>query len=143
MNVMQVAHGDVVPLWPVVGPLLQRAYDADPVGCSDTSLEQLKALLVAGVQRLLVVADEAGEIVCACTVSAVFLPNASIAFVTSAGGRFATDAHVQSQFRQWCIRSGFTRIQAQVRPSMARLMARVGYGEIGRVVDFDLMETPA
>ena len=143
VKVMQVAPGDVVAMWPVVGELLQKAYDADPVGCADTSLDQLKALLVAGVQRLLIAVRDEASIVCVCTVAPVYYPNASVAFVTAAGGRFGTDERVQEAFRNWARRSGFTRIQAQVRPSVARLAVRRGYTEIGRIVDFDLGKVQA
>lgn len=137
ISVQQVAPGDVVVLWPVVSPLLQRAYDADPEGCSDTSLDQLKALLVSGLQRLLV-GVENGEVICAATISPVYLPNASVAFITCAGGRGATDKQVQEQFRALCVRSGFTKIQWQGRPAMARMARRCGYREFARLVDFDL-----
>ena len=132
----EVGRHDVVKLWPQVEALLAMAFD---VTSPEFSLDQLKTMIVAGQQILLVAAGENG-IVGAATISPVYYPNETVAVVTCLGGRMVSDHKTFSQLRAWCETKSFTLIRGYVRESVSRLYHRLGFKETARVIDFDLKE---
>lgn len=131
VSVEQVSPMHVVAIWPRVEPFLARAL---VFAAGDYTIDQLKAFLVGGHQVLLV-ADNDGEIVGAATVCPIRYPNATVAFITSVGGRLISNQDLFTQLCDWCRGQGFTDIRGAVRESVARLYRqKFGFGDVYQIV---------
>jgi hypothetical protein len=84
------------------------------------STEQLKVMLVNGLQTLLV-ADDNGEFKGAATIAFENYPNDRIAFVTAIGGRMIANQEIWRQFENWCRANGCTKVRGFAFESVARL----------------------
>jgi len=76
---------------------------------------------------LLVAVDENQMIHGAMTVSFINYPMHRIAFVTTTGGKFIANPELLEQLKTLAKLHGATKIQANCRESMVRLLARAGF----------------
>ena len=134
MRLEQIQPQYVVQIWPDVEPLLEPAMAHSAGECS---LDQLKAMLVAGRQALLVFWDDQG-IHGALSVAPELYPNASIACVTACGGRAIANKENFDQLAAWCREHGHTRLRGFTFTPATRLWQRLGMQEIYRVMETTL-----
>lgn len=121
--------------WHRVEPFLAKSMS---FGRDEYTLDQLKVLILNGSQTLLVAVDESGDIHGAATVAFINYPNHRVAFITAIGGRLITNEDTFAQLRIYLITQGATKIQANVRPVMAKFSKRYGFNEIAALVEVKL-----
>ena len=127
MKVQHVPVEYIHQTWPLVEGYLQAVFDKTP-HTVDYTLEHLKAYLIQGSQVLLVVVDDKGVIHGAGTLQWVMFPGHRVAFLTTVGGRFIVSKENHDELTRWVQVHGGTKIQAGVRPSVARLLKqKAGY----------------
>ena len=133
-KLIQIIPQYVCQTWPDVEPFLGPAMEHS---AGEYSLEQLKGMLTCGQQSLLVFWD--GEKVRgAVTVATEQYPNATVAYVTSIGGRHIAVEENFQQLVTWCRGKGYTCIRGAAFPAVARLWQRFKAKEIYRVVEIKL-----
>ena len=117
MQVKQVPIEFIQHVWPKVEPMLDRAMKHS---AGEYNNDQLKVMLVNGLQTLLV-AQDGDEIVGATTIAFENYPNDRIAFVTSIGGYMIANQDCWKQFEAWCKSMGCTKVRGFAFESVARL----------------------
>lgn len=135
LNVQFVPVNYVNQIWLKVEPFLAKSMS---FGRDEYTLDQLKVLILDGSQVLLVAIDEDGGIHGAATVAFVNYPNHRVAFITAIGGRLITNEDTFAQLRLYFVTQGATKIQANVRPVMAKFSKRYGFNEIAALVEVKL-----
>jgi hypothetical protein len=113
-------------IWPLVEKYIAAAEEFDG---EDYTVEQIKVYLTTGQWVLVVAVDEQGAIHGAMTVTFINYPNDRVAFVTSTGGKLIINKDSLTQLKAIVQQMGATKIQAAVRPSMAKLLSRTGFYE--------------
>ena len=119
-TVRQVNSGFVQTIWPKIDGMIRKAMEHS---AGEYNTDQLKVLLVQGLQILLV-ADDGEKIHGAATVSFIDYPNDKIAFVTSIGGKMLANKDIWQQFETWCRAHGCTKVQGAAFDAVARLWKR-------------------
>jgi hypothetical protein len=109
--------------------------DAHKHGGGDYTLDQIRMYLATGTWLLLVATDEENKIHGAMTVSFLNYPNDRVAFVTTTGGKTICSEDTLLQLKELLKGMGATKIQAAGRPSMVRLLGRLGFNERYMVVE--------
>lgn len=95
----------------------------------DYTLDHVKTYLSTGQWVLVASLDEQKQFHGAMTLSFINYPNDRVAFVTTTGGKLIVDRDSIKQLKDLVKQMGATKIQAAVRPSMARLLRRTGFYE--------------
>jgi hypothetical protein len=103
--------------WPSVEGMLSNALRHS---AGEYNMDQLKSMLVMGVQHLLV-ADDGEQVRGAATIAFENYPNDRIAFVTAIGGRMIANMEIWKQFEDWCKSNGCTKVRGFAFDSVARL----------------------
>ena len=101
--------------------------ESQKYGGGDYNSDQVKVYLTNGQWLLLVAVDENNVIHGATTVTFNNYPNHRVAFITATGGKGIITKDVIEQLKNLMKLYGATRIRAAVRPSMERLLYRVGF----------------
>lgn len=135
MQIEQIHPNFVQKLWPVVGPMLERALVHSG---GEYSAEHLRMMLVRNEQVLLVaVSDE--KPIGAATVEFANFPNDRIAFITAIGGRMIAKQESFEQLKEWCRLNGCTKIRGAANEAVARLWKqRFDMKERYRIVEAEL-----
>ena len=99
------------------------------------NIDQLKGMLSSG-SKVLLVADDNGEIKGAAAISLDRWPNDHICFVMAIGGRLITSLDMFSQLEAWAKAQGCTKIQGAARESVERLWRqKFDFSERYRIVE--------
>jgi len=134
MRLEHVHPHHIASIWPSVEGFLA---DAMTHSAGEYNLDQLKAMLAAGSQTLLVLVGEKG--ICgAASVATENYPNACIAFVTAIGGRAIAKPEYFALIADWLRAQGYTAIRGAAFEAVARLWRRFNATEIYRVVEIPL-----
>ena len=132
-SVQLVGPGHIHAVWPIVRGLLNTAvinYDY-----ADYDVEHLKVLLVKEFQVLFVVLED-NNIVGAFTVEVITYPNHRVAHTTTMGGKGLFDKNTVSQYEEWCVSNGITKIRAYAQDAQARLFKmKLGLNVVSHVVE--------
>ena len=112
--------------------------DALKHGTDDYNIDQLKGMVCAGQQLLLVAVDEDLKVHGAATISFINYPNHRVAFITAIGGKLITGPDTFQQLCRVLGLQGATKIQGAVRPSMAKLCKKYGFNEVAALVEIKL-----
>jgi len=96
-------------------------------GGGDYSSEHVKVYLTTGQWMLVVAVDDNNVIHGAMTITFNNYPNHRVAFITATGGKGIITKDALKQLKEILKGLGATRIRSAVRPSMERLLYRVGF----------------
>jgi hypothetical protein len=132
LSLHHVALQHVHQTWPLVEHFIARAQEH---GGDDYTLDQIKMFVAQGQWVLVVAVDEEGKLHGAATVNFSNYPNDRIAFITFIGGKFIANQEILLQLKSMLQKMGATKIQAAVRPSMAKLLSRTGFKERYTIVE--------
>lgn len=130
LKVTPVGVNYVHQTWPLVKQFVVDTFTEGHVFPEETlpyKPEHVLQYLASGQWLLIVVLDEEGKIHGACTVSFINYPLHRVAFVTTYGGQFISNAEVMDQFKVLMKVHGATKIEAFCRDSMVRLLGRFGF----------------
>ena len=116
----------VAQAWPLVEKYIAASQEFDG---EDYTVEQIQVYLATGQWLLVVAVDEQGAVHGAMTVAFINYPSSRVAFVTSTGGKLIVNKNSLEQLKLIVKQYGATKIQAAVRPSMAKLLNRTGFYE--------------
>ena len=121
--------------WPVVGSLLDSAMSHSE---GELNAEDVRQMVEDGHAFVLVIV-QAGEIVAAGAVEVVGYPRYKVANIIAVGGKRVFLRRDEFQWLCMVARDmGCTKVQTYCRPSMARLLERLGMREAYRVMRCDL-----
>jgi len=118
--------------WPMVEKYIEDAQQYDG---GDYTVEQIKVYLATGQWVLIAALDEQNAFHGAMTMSFISYPNDRVAFATSTGGKMIINKDSLKQLKAIVQQMGATKIQAAVRPSMARLLSRTDFYERYMIVE--------
>lgn len=111
-------------LWPTLSKLLAPAYS---VGVDEYTLEQTRQMVAEGRWIMMVIVDkDKDEIQGAMVVNVFNRPNERVLFVQAIGGKKSVNDSIMSQLKTYAASVGASTIEAAARPSMVRLLGRVG-----------------
>lgn len=119
-------------IWPKVEAFIQKAMVHSG---GDYSMDQIRMYVNLGQWLLLVSTDEKNTIHGAMTISFIPYPNDRVAFVTTTGGTGICTADALRQMKNIVASMGATKVQAGARPSMVRMLRRLGFNERYTVVE--------
>ena len=124
-SVQHVPTEWVPRMWPTVAAFLAPAIQ---YAKGDYTLDHIQSYLSSGQWVLLVVVDDQSKRVDGAIAVSLFNRGAErVAFVTALGGRLISGAGELALLKAVLAGFGATIIEAATRPSVARLMARIGF----------------
>jgi len=133
---LQVVPLEWVPsTWPMVAAFLGSALEH---AHGDYTLDHVQAYVASGRWVLVVATEDGPTVVGAATVELFNRPADRVAMITAMGGRFVTTAECLVQLRGLMATLGATCIEAAVRDSVGRLLARLGFMEKYKIVGVTL-----
>ena len=135
MKVSYVPVEAVNRVWPSVERFIS---DGLSHSHGEYNAEHAKVYVTTGAWKLLVAADENGEVLGACTVEFFNRPNDRVAFITAIGGRLISNKDTFRQLGDVLRYFGATKIEGSARESIARLWKRYGFAEKYRIVEVSL-----
>ena len=118
IQVQIVSPDAVYSVWDKVKPFLEAAHHLD---FEYTTVEQIKLLLVKGIQNLFIGVDDTGEIVGAMVTEFINYPNERVLFITEIGGKGIVTEPLINQIEDWARQNGATRMCAWADAARARL----------------------
>jgi hypothetical protein len=118
--------------WPQVAAFVEKALKYSG---GDYTLDQIKMFVCMGTWLLLVSVDDENTIQGAMTISFQTYPNDRVAYVTTTGGKGICTADALSQMKNIVASMGATKVQAGGRPSMVRMLSRLGFIQRYMVVE--------
>jgi len=127
LQVRPVDTNYVQQVWPMVKPFIDEAMQKGgefPDWAAGYTADHIQMFLTSGQWLLVVVADEAGAIHGAATVSFINYPLHRVAFVTAIGGKLISSEDTFTQFSNLLKTRGATKIQGYGRPAIVRLWKR-------------------
>ena len=124
MNIRTVGHQYINQTWDLIEKYI---VESQQYGGGDYSSEHVKVYLTSGQWVLIVAVDEQNVIHGAMTITFNNYPNHRVAFITATGGKGIITKNSLQQLREILKSFGATKIRAAVRPSMERLLHRVGF----------------
>lgn len=127
-----IPTNNVSQIWNLVEKYIAASQQYDG---QDYTVDQIKVYLTLGHWVLVVAVDEQGGINGAMTISFINYPNDRVAFVTSTGGRLIINQDSLKQLKAIVQQMGATKVQAAVRPSMAKLLKRTNFYERYTIVE--------
>jgi hypothetical protein len=127
---IDVKHVNV--MWPYLEPYITLTIEES--GIHEYSAEQFKVRLIDGVWNALVAVDNENQIQGAAVVNFFNRPDARVGFIVAIGGKLITSPDTVEQLKMFMKQHGATKIEGNVRESVARLLARYGFKEKYRVV---------
>lgn len=132
LTIRPISTQYISQIWPLVEKYIAAA---EEFAGEDYTVAQIKVYLTAGQWVLIVAVDEQGAIHGAMTITFINYPNDRVAFVTSTGGKLIIKEDSLTQLKTIVQQMGATKIQAAVRPSMAKLLSRTGFYERYKIVE--------
>jgi len=124
MNIKTVGQQYISQTWDLIEKYI---VESQQYGGGDYSSEHVKVYLTNGQWVLIVAVDEQNVIHGAMTITFNNYPNHRVAFITATGGKGIITKNSLQQLREILKSFGATKIRAAVRPSMERLLHRVGF----------------
>jgi hypothetical protein len=124
MNIKTVGQQYISQTWDLIEKYI---VESQQYGGGDYSSEHVKVYLTSGQWVLIVAVDEQNVIHGAMTITFNNYPNHRVAFITATGGKGIITENSLQQLREILKSFGATKIRAAVRPSMERLLYRVGF----------------
>ena len=124
MNIKTVGQQYISQTWDLIEKYI---VESQQYGGGDYSSEHVKVYLTSGQWVLIVAVDEQNAIHGAMTITFNNYPNHRVAFITATGGKGIITKNSLQQLREILKSFGATKIRAAVRPSMERLLHRVGF----------------
>ena len=124
MNIKTVGQQYISQTWDLIEKYI---VESQQYGGGDYSSEHVKVYLTSGQWVLIVAVDEQNVIHGAMTITFNNYPNHRVAFITATGGKGIITKNSLQQLREILKRFGATKIWEAVRPSMERLLHRVGF----------------
>jgi hypothetical protein len=124
MNIKTVGQQYISQTWDLIEKYI---VESQQYGGGDYSSEHVKVYLISGQWVLIVAVDEQNVIHGAMTITFNNYPNHRVAFITATGGKGIITKNSLQQLREILKSFGATKIRAAVRPSMERLLYRVGF----------------
>jgi hypothetical protein len=124
MNIRTVGQQYISQTWDLIEKYI---VESQQYGGGDYSSEHVKVYLTSGQWLLIVAVDEQNVIHGAMTITFNNYPNHRVAFITATGGKGIITKNSLQQLREILKSFGATKIRAAVRPSMERLLHRVGF----------------
>jgi len=138
-RVMQVRPRDCHRVWNEVEPFVTAALDEANTGRRpEYGPDNVRSDIVLGRQHLFCLFGDDDKILGSATVSIVDYAFASVAVVTTIGGRIFADKEKLEQFEHLLRLHGATKIQGFVRPSVKRLWSRVGFTSTAEMVEKEI-----
>lgn len=141
LKVVPVSSEYVHQTWPLVKQFVIDTI-AEGIECPDEMLsykpEHVIQFLASKQWLLVVIIDEEAKIHGACTVSFLNYPLHRVAFVTTYGGHFVSNAETMEQFKALMKEHGATKIQALCRKSVVRLLGQFGFEPRNTMVEAPL-----
>ena len=133
MKQIQLVSPDFVcNLWDKIEPFFDASFKYSN---DDYNVDQIKMLLVNGVQKLLV-AVENDNIIGASAVEFINYPNQRVLHITSMGGKALIEPDMIRQFEEWAKSQGATKIRAFAQDAQARLYKmKMGLNTVTHVVE--------
>lgn len=105
----------------------------------DYTIDHLRVYLTQGTWRLIVAVDPRNNaIVGAASVELFNRPTARVALVTALGGAGLLNAETLSELKVLLASFGATTIECMARPSVVRLLQRLGFTEKYRMIEVKL-----
>ena len=120
-------------IWPTVESLLAPAYK---LGVNEYTLDQTKLLIMNG-QWVLTVITVGDKIQGAMVLNTYNRPNDRVTFIQAIGGRNSVNDEIMRQLKEYSARVGSTAIECAARPSMVRLL-----GKVGMEAKYTILEVP-
>jgi len=124
MNIKTVGQQYISQTWDLIEKYI---VESQQYGGGDYSSEHVKVYLANGQWLLIVAVDDNNVIHGAMTITFNNYPNHRVAFITATGGKRIITKNSLQQLREILKSFGATKIRAAVRPSMERLLHRVGF----------------
>lgn len=122
MKLQQVNPNYVCQLWDIIGPMLNSGL---PDNC-EYSIDQLKGMLATG-ERVLLVAENDGEIKGACAVSLQRHHNKFVCWIMSLGGSGGV-LFLATELESWAKSQGCTDMKAETSRGLSNIFkSRCGY----------------
>ena len=133
MKQIQLVSPDFVcNLWDKIEPFFDASFKYSN---DDYNVDQIKMLLVNGVQKLLI-AVENNNIIGASAVEFINYPNQRVLHITSMGGKALIEPDMIRQFEEWAKSQGATKIRAFAQDAQARLYKmKMGLNTVTHVVE--------
>ena len=133
MKQIQLVSPDFVcNLWDKIEPFFDASFKYSN---DDYNVDQIKMLLVNGVQKLLI-AVENNNIIGASAVEFINYPNQRVLHITSMGGKALIEPDMIKQFEDWAKSQGATKIRAFAQDAQARLYKmKMGLNTVTHVVE--------
>lgn len=122
-SVFEVSQEFIHSVWPSVE---QYIHNSVKYANGDITLDEVKSNIVHGNWIMYVALDTAGKCHGVAVVSFFNRINARVAYVVASGGRLLYDADTFAKFCELLRLRGATAMEAEVRDSMLRLLARRG-----------------
>lgn len=124
MKIQHVPVEWVPSVWPRVAAFIEAgvAYSQ-----GDYTVEHMQAFVTSGQQLLLVAVADDNTLAGAMTVQFFNRPTARVAFITSVGGTGILTRDTLAQLKAILAGFGATALEAAARPSVTRLLGRLGF----------------
>jgi len=124
MNIRTVGQQYINQTWHLVEGYIA---ESQKYGGGDYNTEHVKVYLTTGQWILIVAVDEDNVIHGAMTITFNNYPDHRVAFITATGGKGIITKDTLIQLKEIVRHFGATKVRAAVRPSMERLLYRVGF----------------
>lgn len=124
MKIQHVPVEWVPSVWPRVAQHIAASLEHAQ---GDYTLEHMQALVATGQQLLLVAVADDNSLAGAMTVQLFNRPAARVAFITAVGGTGILTRDTLAQLKAILAGFGATALEAAARPSMTRLLGRLGF----------------
>ena len=133
MKQIQLVIQDFVSrLWDKIEPFFDASFKYSN---DDYNVDQIKMLLVNGVQKLLVAVEDE-KIIGDSAVEFINYPNQRVLHITSMGGKALIEPDMIKQFEDWAKSQGATKIRAFAQDAQARLYRmKMGLNTVTHVVE--------
>lgn len=136
VTVKIVAPNNVYGVWADIESYLNASINTNTGSCT---LDQLKLLLVQGVQTLLVGTNENDKIVGAMTVEFINEPNDRVMLISNLGGHQIVNKETFDQVEHWARQNGATKARALAQEAQARLYKiKSDFNTVRMIVEKDL-----
>lgn len=132
LTVRPVTQDYVAQTWPLVEGFIAETL---PYSGDDYTLDQVRMYVTMGLWILLVSVDEQNQVHGAMTLNVFNNANHRVAYVTTTAGKGICSAEALEQVKLIMRDLGATKIQAGCRPSMARMLGKLGFKERHTVVE--------
>lgn len=123
MALYQVHPNELLKVWPIAAPMLQRAVDLDP---DLITIEQVEYSVRTGRTFLLVWDEPEEGITGAVTVDIIDYPRERVAHVNLMGGKGIVRAHVFEEAKNWMRSMGATTAQCWAKGSLVQMYEKMG-----------------